>query len=95
MKFCRPWITLFTWTLWIDVVIFTARIMIPTTFINYAADVLGDTDYGLKGSKIAKLFSKYSLELDVDTPHSEYPFNDLPNKRSALRENLKRKPKGI
>ena len=63
--------------------------MIPTTFINYASDVLGETSEGLSGSKIAEYSSAYAVDYGVDIPHSEYPFVDLPNKRTALRENLK------
>lgn len=63
--------------------------MIPTTFINYASDVLGETTDGLSGSKIAEYSSAYAVDYGVDIPHSEYPFVDLPNKRTALRENLK------
>ncbi len=64
--------------------------MIPSTFISFSADVLGSTDTGLSGSKIAKYCSEYATEFNVSIPYSEYPFpSDLPNKRTALRENLK------
>lgn len=64
--------------------------MIPTTFINHASDVLGDTSNGLSGSKIAEYSSAYAVDFEIDIPHAEYPFQDLPNKRTALRENLKK-----
>ncbi len=63
--------------------------MIPAIFINYAADILGDTNKGLSGSKIAEYTSAYAIDFNVDIPHSNYPFQDLPNKRTALKENLK------
>lgn len=64
--------------------------MIPITFINYAADTLAETDNGLTGSQIAEHSSAYAIDFDVEIPYSEYPFPaELPNKRTALRENLK------
>ena len=64
--------------------------MIPTTFINYAAEILGETKSGLSGSKIAQYCSAYAIDFNVDIPYSESPFpSDVPNKRTALRENLK------
>lgn len=62
---------------------------LPATFITSAANVLGDTQEGLTGSEIARLGADYGLEFGVDVPHPSYPFgSDVPNKRSALRENL-------
>ncbi|NJK84514.1 MAG: hypothetical protein HC912_12705 [Saprospiraceae bacterium] len=64
--------------------------MIPATFINFSADVLGSTDTGLSGSKIAEYCSAYAIDYNVSIPFPEYPFpSDLPNKRTALKENLK------
>jgi hypothetical protein len=64
--------------------------MIPTTFINYAAEILGETNMGFSGSKIANLCSAYAIDFNIDIPYPEYPFPPkLPNKRTALRENLK------
>lgn len=64
--------------------------MIPTTFITFAADKLGATAQGLSGSKIAEYCSAYAIDFNVTIPFSEYPFPiELPNKRTALRENLK------
>jgi hypothetical protein len=62
--------------------------MIPTTFINYAADTLAETNGGLSGSKIAEYCASYAVVYDIDIPFPAYPF--MPNKRTALRENLKR-----
>jgi hypothetical protein len=63
---------------------------IPTTFINFAADTLAETNKGLSGSRIAEFSAAYAIDFDVEIPYPEYPFpSDLPNKRTALRENLK------
>jgi hypothetical protein len=64
--------------------------MIPSTFINYAADILAETTYGLSGSRIAEYCSAYAIDYDVQIPFPEYPFpTELSNKRTALKENLK------
>ncbi len=64
--------------------------MIPATFINYASDTLAETNDGLSGSRIAEYCSSYAIDYDIEIPYPEYPFpSDLPNKRTALRENLK------
>jgi hypothetical protein len=60
---------------------------IPAHFIQYAADLLGDTSAGLSGPNIVKAMAAYAVEFDVDIPHPAYPF-DAPNKRTALYENL-------
>ena len=63
--------------------------MIPTTFINFAADILGNTNYGLSGNKIVKYCSAYAIDFNISIPYSRYPFpNDVPNKRTALSKNL-------
>ncbi len=64
--------------------------MIPSTFINFAADTLAETTNGLSGSRIAEYCSAFAIDYDVQIPFPEYPFpTELPNKRTALRENLK------
>ncbi|MGN6194984.1 MAG: hypothetical protein ACTHOB_08595 [Ginsengibacter sp.] len=64
--------------------------MIPATFINLASDILGATETGLSGSKIAEFCSAYAIGFNINIPYPEYPFpKELPNKRTALRENLK------
>ena len=60
---------------------------IPATFIQYAADILADTNSGLSGSNIVRATAAYAVEYDVGIPHASYPF-DAPNKRTALFENL-------
>lgn len=64
--------------------------MIPSFFITYASDILGNTSTGLTGSQIAKYCSAYAVEYNIEIPYSEHPFPDeLQNKRTALKENLK------
>ena len=64
--------------------------MIPPAFINHAADILGETNSGLSGSKIAEYCLAHAIEFNVDIPYPNYPFpKDLPNKRTALRDNLR------
>lgn len=44
----------------------------------------------MSGSRIAEFSAAYAIDFDVEIPYPEYPFpSDLPNKRTALRENLK------
>ena len=62
--------------------------MIPMTFIKHAADILGDTYTGLIGSQIVEYCSAYAIDFNIDIPYPEYPFPSLPNKRTALKENL-------
>lgn len=62
---------------------------ITNTFIKHAADILGDTNTGLSGSKIAKYLSSYAYEINIDIPYPSYPFpKDLSNKSTALYRNL-------
>lgn len=60
---------------------------IPTSFLNYAAEILADTSKGLSGIKIVEYSNAWAFDCDVDLPHSSYPF-DAPNKRTALQQNL-------
>lgn len=58
-------------------------------FVKYAADILGDTNFGLSGGKIASESAAFAVEFGVDIPHATYPFGaDVPNKRTALYQNL-------
>lgn len=64
--------------------------MMDNSLLVYASDILGDTKDGLTGSKIAKYSTGYAIEYNVKIPHATYPFSsDVPNKRTALLENLK------
>jgi hypothetical protein len=56
---------------------------IPATFVQYAADILGDTNKGLSGPTIVRATAAYAVEYDVNIPHPTYPF-DAGNKRTAL-----------
>lgn len=67
---------------------------IDQMFINYAADVLGDTSIGLSGSEIVAVTTGYAVEHGVSIPHQEYPF-EAGNKRTALRENLRAFPPSL
>ena len=61
------------------------------TFLKHACDVLADTDFGLKGSKIVKFLSQKSVVYNINIPHGIYPFpkDSVSNKRTALYENVK------
>lgn len=60
---------------------------ISPAFIQYAADILGDTSSGLSGPEIVKATAGYAVEYHVNIPHPAYPF-EARNKRTALYENL-------
>ena len=60
---------------------------IPNTFLSHACDILGDKDLGISTSQIVKLLSGFSVEYNVDIPHSKTPI-EAPNKRTALLDNL-------
>ncbi len=62
--------------------------MITKSFLRYATDILGDTDKGLSSTQIINYCTDYSGEFDVEIPHCELPFVDIPNKRTALKENI-------
>lgn len=63
--------------------------MIAPEFINFASVILGSTDQGLSGSKIAEICSAYAFDFNVQIPYPNYPFPaDLPNKRTALKANI-------
>jgi len=63
---------------------------INNVFLTYASDVLADTNTGLTASEIGKYFSAKSLDFNVDIPFHKPPFVDVPNKRTAFLENLKK-----
>ena len=60
---------------------------IPATFLQYASDILADTDSGMSGPVIVRATAAYAVEYDAHLPHPSYPF-DAPNKRTALYDNL-------
>ena len=51
-------------------------ILMDSAFITYASDVLGETNTGLSGSKIAEYSTAYAVKFDVNIPYSNYPFPD-------------------
>ena len=57
-------------------------------FLAYASDILADTNAGLSGMKIVEYCNSYAIDFNRVTPYGSYPF-DAPNKRTALKENLK------
>lgn len=65
---------------------------LPDTFVQYAADTLGDTYRGLTGSQIVKYSNSYAVDFGVDIPISSPDFGEfgskVPNKRTALYKNL-------
>lgn len=61
---------------------------IPAPFLQYAADILADTQHGLSGPAIVKVTAAHAAEHDIRLRHPTYPF-DAANKRTALFENLR------
>ena len=61
---------------------------IPVTFLQYAVNILADTNKGLNGSDIIRATAGYAAEYNIDLPYPTYPF-DAPNKRTVLYENLR------
>ena len=57
-------------------------------FLAYASDILADTNAGLSGMKIVEYCNSYAIDFNRVIPYGSYPF-DAPNKRTALKENLK------
>ncbi len=64
--------------------------MIPNVFIQTAANILGDSNYGLTTTRIVEMCAAYAVEYGVDIPYhsSPLPMGAVPNKRIALKENL-------
>jgi|TARA_A100000171_G_scaffold11625_1_gene9515 hypothetical protein len=60
---------------------------LSASFIQYAVDILADTNSGLSGPNLVRATSAYAVEYEVQVPHPTYPF-DAPNKRTALFQNL-------
>lgn len=64
---------------------------ISSPFLIYASDILADTETGLSGGQIVRIFNFKSIEYGVDVPHSKIPFSkDTPNKRAAFLQNLEK-----
>ncbi len=58
------------------------------SFLIYASDILAETNNGLSGMKIVEYCNSYAITFNRIIPYGSYPF-DAPNKRTALRENLR------
>ena len=58
------------------------------SFLTYASDILAETNSGLSGMKIVEYCNSYAITFNRIVPYGSYPF-DAPNKRTALRENLR------
>lgn len=58
-------------------------------FLTYATDIIGETQYGLSGSEIAKYSTEFAVKYNVVIPFGTYPFpKTLPNKKTALKRNM-------
>ncbi len=60
---------------------------ISLAFLQYAADILGDTNRGLPGAKFMKALNGYAVEYDVDLPVPRLEGVGI-NKRNALLRNV-------
>lgn len=63
------------------------------SFIDYASDILGDTDKGISTSQIISICNRFAAEYNVNIPHTRIykGFSQtFSNKRTALKENLLR-----
>lgn len=70
--------------------------IMTASFIQQAAEVLGDTNHGLTGSMIGKLLRDYAYQYSRDIPYTltdnklkKKNGEEARNKRTALEENLK------
>lgn len=59
---------------------------IPFAFLQYAADILADTNKGLSGTKLMQALNGYAVELEVDLPVPR--IEGAINKRSVLLNNI-------
>lgn len=64
--------------------------MISTVFIQTVANILGDSNCGLTTARIVEMCAAYAADYGVDIPYhsSPLPVGAVPNKRTALKENL-------
>lgn len=66
---------------------------IDDSFIEYAGDILANTEAGFSGSKIVKLCNEYALRFNRFIPYAKTPLMDANKrpvtKRTALKENLR------
>ena len=67
------------------------------SFIDYASDILGDTDKGISTSQIISICNRFAAEYNVNIPHTRIyqGFSQtFSNKRTALKENSAVSKKG-
>ncbi len=68
-------------------------VSIDDSFLNYASELLADTNNGLSGSQIVKYCNGYAIKFGKEIPVSSADFGKfgsiVPNKRTALLKNLK------
>lgn len=57
-------------------------------FLAYASEILADTNAGLSGMKIVEYCNSYAIDFNRVIPYGSHPIL-APNKRTALKENLK------
>lgn len=57
-------------------------------FIEYATNIIGETEKGLSGSEIARYSSDFAIKYNVQIPYGSFPFSNMIAKRVALRENI-------
>lgn len=63
---------------------------VSALLINYSADILAQTDYGMTWTQIAKFFRKKSAEYNVDVPYANTIFpSHLSNRRDGFIKNLR------
>ena len=63
------------------------------SFIDYASDILGETDTGISTMEIISICNRFAAEYNVNIPHTKIykGFSQtFSNKRTALKENLQR-----
>lgn len=63
------------------------------SFIDYASDILGDTENGITTNQIISICNKYATEYNISIPHTKIYqkySQTFSNKRTALKENLQR-----
>lgn len=61
---------------------------ISEVFLQSACDILADTNDGYSTAQLLKICSSFSVEYDVDIPHTRLPI-EAQSKRAALFDNLK------
>lgn len=59
---------------------------IPLAFLQYATDILADTNKGLSGAKLMQALNSYAVEYDVDLPVPR--IEGTTNKRTVLLNNV-------